>query len=1023
MTRVRPTFTNLGKGIGALGLLVILVVGVPALLWQAIGWPLPRTVPDMTALGEPVSDTVLVNGLAVVCWLAWAQLVIAVVVELIAWARGRAASRLPYARSTQRFAAWLVSSALLLVTPGVAAAWTPSPPLPAPAQQPASAWSAATADTGLPATPSTTVSTVEPADVSRPPPARGALKTYVVVRRDTLWAIAERHLQDPRRWPEILDLNKGRRQEDGRALDDPRRIHSGWVLHLPSDAVGLPEAAATESSSGSTDAVDLVEVAPGDTLSAVAEGKLGDADSWPAIYDLTEGQPQPRGETLADPDLIRPGWTLRVPLKPRAQGPSPAPVATPAPVSAHPAAEPLVPSPPTSSGSPSPDLHTPPSTESPAPQTTVSAGRTPTEPSAPPAPTIPDLEQSRPAGPRTPSSPSPNIPVGILGSGLLAAGLVAILDRLRRIQRRHRRPDHRLPAPEPDLAPTETALRSAADEEGAGRLDQVLRAMAAGMAEAGLSKPPPVVAVQLTGGKVEILLGEAGVAPPSGFKSAAEGWMWTVDEKLGAAEIERRANSIAPLPALVTMGVTESGQLLVDLETAGSTAVTGDPEAVAGLLRSVALELSTSVWADHVQVVLVGFELPELDLLDRVQTFDSLDEVVDQVEAEATAVGNALDDAGCSSTLAARTRKDASDGWSPLVIVCADPPTDHQAERLVKLAGEGGRGLAVLASGNLPSARWRLEVEQELINIPPLGLRVRPQFLSAGEADRLHSLLDTAANAQDVELPEDREEPDEPLAALVPDAPFEEPTAEIEVRVLGPVEVVGSQGELSGKPLELVTYLATHPTGVDADRLKAALWPPDKPPAQKTLANTVSSTRHQLGLAANGGYHLPPASKELYRPAPSVTTDLERFETLVRHAEHEHGHDATARLRRALGLVRGRPFTAIHGFDWAEIEGLVARTDAVIVDAAHRLAQLCLDAGDIRSAEWALSQGLLASPGNELLYRDRMLAADAAGNPAGVEAVLDELCQVVEALEPYDALHPETLAVYERVSRKRRVAG
>jgi len=74
-----------------------------------------------------------------------------------------------------------------------------------------------------------------------------------------------------------------------------------------------------------------------------------------------------------------------------------------------------------------------------------------------------------------------------------------------------------------------------------------------------------------------------------------------------------------------------------------------------------------------------------------------------------------------------------------------------------------------------------------------------------------------------------------------------------------------------------------------------------------------------------------------------------------------------------------------------------------------------------RAAEWALSQGLLASPGNELLYRDRMLAADAAGNPAGVEAVLDELCQVVEALEPYDSLHPETLGVYESVSRKRRV--
>jgi hypothetical protein len=84
------------------------------------------------------------------------------------------------------------------------------------------------------------------------------------------------------------------------------------------------------------------------------------------------------------------------------------------------------------------------------------------------------------------------------------------------------------------------------------------------------------------------------------------------------------------------------------------------------------------------------------------------------------------------------------------------------------------------------------------------------------------------------------------------------------------------------------------------------------------------------------------------------------------------------------------------------------------------MAQLCLDAGDLAGAEWAAHQGLRASPGNEALFRDRMQAADAAGNPAGVEAVMDELCEFIEGGNPYDTLHPETIATYEKLSKRRR---
>ncbi|MCY3924820.1 MAG: LysM peptidoglycan-binding domain-containing protein, partial [bacterium] len=55
-----------------------------------------------------------------------------------------------------------------------------------------------------------------------------------------------------------------------------------------------------------------VVVKPGDSLWRLAEKHLGDALLWEDIYDLNSG-PLPGGGTLRDPNLIHPGWRLRLP--------------------------------------------------------------------------------------------------------------------------------------------------------------------------------------------------------------------------------------------------------------------------------------------------------------------------------------------------------------------------------------------------------------------------------------------------------------------------------------------------------------------------------------------------------------------------------------------------------------------------------------------------------------------------------------------------------------------------------------
>ena len=116
-------------------------------------------------------------------------------------------------------------------------------------------------------------------------------------------------------------------------------------------------------------------------------------------------------------------------------------------------------------------------------------------------------------------------------------------------------------------------------------------------------------------------------------------------------------------------------------------------------------------------------------------------------------------------------------------------------------------------------------------------------------------------------------------------------------------------------------------------------------------------------------------------------------------------------------MVRGMPFTVAAGYQWAHTEGLIACYEAMIADAAHRLAGLHIEAGDAEAATWAAMQGLKASPGNEILYRDRMLACGLTGNTASIKTILNELCAVVEANEPYDSLQPETLKLYEQLVR------
>jgi hypothetical protein len=55
-------------------------------------------------------------------------------------------------------------------------------------------------------------------------------------------------------------------------------------------------------------------VRPGDTLWSIARSQLGDPRRWPEIAELSTSMRQPGGLRLTDPDLVLPGWSLRLPV-------------------------------------------------------------------------------------------------------------------------------------------------------------------------------------------------------------------------------------------------------------------------------------------------------------------------------------------------------------------------------------------------------------------------------------------------------------------------------------------------------------------------------------------------------------------------------------------------------------------------------------------------------------------------------------------------------------------------------------
>lgn len=610
MTMPTAPLARLFKACASLLVLTAASVGLPLLLAWATPVIWAATHDDLAhLLDRQDTGSVFLLVLVAIGWTGWAQFTFCALRELAAQLRGRQWHAPRGLGTSQRAAALLVGSILVLLPTNSALA------------SDAHAATTATATRSPGHTPAAAQSAAP--DKEKQAASRDAEASYTVreVRpAESLWSIAERELGDGERWREIADLNEGHTMTDGQVFRSNSFLQPGWTLAMPADVEhsGLRTQGTGRGVAAEDGEEDVVTVHAGDSLSKIAESKLGDGSAWPALFDASRGKAQPDGlPAITDPDLIYAGQHVTVPTaRPQPDAPTrgtdqgsddakdTAPSASPTPHK---------PKPTGSGGQDDEAPRSTPSAHSTAPATKTPESASP-QPTADPSPA--QTMQPSPADvtddPAAPASSPLNLRT-VLGAGaLLAAAVTAALALRRTLQRRRCKPGETI-AISAETSTAEAQLAAAGTPSTAARLDTALRTMASA-AERDGRDVPVLRAARLMARGIHVLPEELASEAQPPFVAGTAGW-WQLPDNAELLTEEEARTVPAPQPALVTVGTTVGGDLvLADLARLPALLLDGNPIHITEFCTSLALELGMSPWGGAVEIVAVGFgeDLPNL---------------------------------------------------------------------------------------------------------------------------------------------------------------------------------------------------------------------------------------------------------------------------------------------------------------------------------------------------------------------------------------------------------------------------
>lgn len=342
--------------------------------------------------------------------------------------------------------------------------------------------------------------------------------------------------------------------------------------------------------------------------------------------------------------------------------------------------------------------------------------------------------------------------------GLLAAGLLALVAVKRRRVRKSRVPGETVvvPGPETPAGALERDLHTVEDPFGRSQVDGALRSLAQWHRERDLPLPGVRVARLKSGEFVELYLDRAADLPEP-WASTTDRYVWQLAAadadaatRVGGAAASATEGE-APYPALVTVGHDdEDTHLMLDLENLACLDIRGTDAAAQATLAALAIELATSLWADDLQVTVVGTlgELPGAVDTGRVRHVSSLAGIIRELEARAADVDRTLAQVGASSVADARGRGLATDAWTPEILLVGERLGLVERTKLEGLVERvPGVGIAAVTS-SAEVGDWVLDLTGELTNgdttrgiLMPAYVAVRPQQLDAATYAQALALL------------------------------------------------------------------------------------------------------------------------------------------------------------------------------------------------------------------------------------------------------------------------------------------
>jgi len=746
----------------------------------------------------------------------------------------------------------------------------------------------------------------------------------------------------------------------------------------------------------------------GDSLWAIAETHLGTGFRWTEIHDLNR-------DLIADPDVICTGWQLTMPVDaagltaieslaapPTSFDPTASVPPTPAPVELQ--ASSAVPE--TDQGSISPTPRT--ADNSPGPSDALPTLSSPADERVPgPPPGTRSIEAITAASEEDDEllpALAPALP-GITGATVLAT---AVLVALRHRQRKQTRPRSRSGPRD-----AERAVVAAADVALVRWVGQELSLLGEQLAGRGFEATPIAVEFSEDSG-IEVLWDRPAPDAPAPWEAVPGAWSWRTsydpEAPIPAAELP------SVFAGFVTVGERDGRQLLVNLEAFGSIAVTGDPERVDSLIRSIAVELSLGdEIADANVAITQGAFAESLD--ENVASIEVVDPTtaVSCIRSAAVSTTDLLEVSNIGTTFAYRMTDTPLLPLEVTIAVGHNVPEDS-AQALVD-ASPPHRGVGVVVTDPSAGATATVTIAADgRARLEPLDLAFTAGALPTCTASEIRNLLndgarsghqpdlDPAANAP--ALDPEADAPAQPIYGADPgtggpatgDTVAEEfsvrvaadsasrrtvidlredgnddrpidipmiPEPRMLIKVLGQPRIVDGP-PLGRRELALVVYVACAGRPVRHDHIQDAIWGGDAV-SRKSVFNLIGATRTALGT-----WDGEPILMRAVRPGSTitlqdgVTTDLELLGQLYHSSCAASADEALELLDRGLDLVEGRPFDA-DGYDWAHAHQLVHEAELLIEDVACLVGSLALDAGVKPLVRRAVHRGLLAVPGSARL--------------------------------------------------------